>query len=241
MQRVLLRLALSGVFVLAFGISAWLSFERAVAGRSILVPNVIGKSDEEARKIARDAGFDFSIEHGRDRFDARVPAHAVAAQAPEVGSFVKPGQTLRVILSKGPLALTVPELAGMSARAAALALARASLELAAVSSDRIAERPAGICAQYPPALTAVKEGTPISVLINRDPVPGAFVMPDLIGRDARQETLRLSRIGFKVGETRHEPYAGAAAETILKQYPPAGYPVSPLDPITLTAASGDRA
>lgn len=235
-----MRLGLTGLFVLAFGISAWLSFERAVIGRSILVPNLIGKSDEEARKIARDAGFDFSVERGRDRFDARVPAHSVASQAPEVGSFVKPGQTLRVILSKGPLALTIPDLAGMSARAAALALARASLQLAAVSSDRIAGKPAGICAQYPAALTAVRDGTPVSVLINRDPAPGAFVMPDLIGRDARREAERLARIGFKVGETRHEPYAGAAPETVLKQYPPAGYPVSPLDAITLTAASGGR-
>lgn len=237
----MLRLALAGVFVLTFGLSAWLSFERAVAGRSILVPNVIGKSDEEARKIARDAGFDFAVESGRARFDARVPAHAVAAQTPEVGSFVKPGQTVRVILSKGPLALTVPDLSGMSARAAALALARASLELAAVSSDRIGDRPAGICAQYPAALTEVREGTPVSVLINRDPIQGSFVMPDLIGRDARREAERLVRIGFKMGETRHEPYAGAAPETILKQYPPAGYPVSPLDAISLTAASGDRA
>ena len=67
-------------------------------------------------------------------------------------------------------------------------------------------------------------------------------MPDLIGRDARQEAQKLAAIRIQArGDPRYEPYAGAAPDTILKQYPPAGYPVSKLDTVTLTAASGDHA
>jgi eukaryotic-like serine/threonine-protein kinase len=149
--------------------------------------------------------------------------------------FVKPGQTVRVVLSLGPRSILVPDLTGLSSRAAALSLTRASLRLGEVSIDRDS-KPAGISAQYPSPETPAAEAAPVSVLVNRGAGEQAFVMPDLIGHDAERETERLARIGFKVGAPHYETYDGLPANTILKQYPPAGYPCSPREPITFTAA-----
>jgi serine/threonine-protein kinase len=238
-KRIAFRVVFGAVLLAVFALAGWASFQRSVLGRSILVPNLTGKGVEEAEKVARDAGLSLTVEKGRERFDERIPARSILLQRPGVGSFVKPGQTVRVVLSLGPHSIQVPDLTGLSARAAALSLTRSSLRLGDVSVDRDSQ-PAGILAQVPPADTPAAEATPVSVLVNRGAGDHLFVMPDLIGRDAEREKERLSRIGFKVGATHYEVYDGLPANTILKQYPPAGYPCSPKDPITFTASGSEH-
>ena len=233
--RVLFGAFLAGIFVVV----GWLSFERSILGRSILVPNLIGKDLDQAAKTARDAGLDLRPEKGRERFDEKVPAHAVLLQRPSVGSFVKPGQTVRVVLSLGPRSIRVPDLSGLSPRAAGLSLSRASLKLGTVSFER--DMPAaGIVSQNPPADAPAGEGAGVGVLVNRGRPDTLFVMPDLVGHDAEHEKERLTKIGFKVGAIHYEDYEGLPPDTILKQYPPSGYPCSPKDPVTFTAARAGR-
>ena len=239
MRRILFRAAFGAALVAVFAIFGWLSFQRSVLGRSILVPNLVGRDVEQAAKVARDAGLDLRVEKGRDRWDEKIPARAVLLQSPSIGSFVKPGQTVRVVLSLGPRTIRVPDLAGLSPRAASLALSRASLALGAVSSDHEAQG-AGITAQSPAADSPSADGAPVGVLVNRGAPDRLYVMPDLVGHDAERERERLTKLGFKVGAVHYEDYDGIAADTILKQYPPAGYPCSPRDPVTFTAARATR-
>jgi beta-lactam-binding protein with PASTA domain len=76
----------------------------------------------------------------------------------------------------------------------------------------------------------------VGVLVNRGKPDTLFVMPDLVGHDAEHERERLTKIGFKVGAIHYEDYEGLPPDTILKQYPPSGYPCSPRDPVAFTAA-----
>jgi serine/threonine-protein kinase len=240
MGRILFRGAFGLILAGLFAVAGWISFERSIVGRSNLVPNLVGKSVEDARKTARDAGLEIAVERKRERFDEKVAARAVLVQKPAVGSFVKPGQTVRVILSLGPRSIRVPDLSGLSARAAALSLARSGLSLGEVSSQRDPRREAGIESQYPDPETPVSEATRISVLANRGSDDRIFVMPDLVGKKAEYEKERLTKFGFRVGATHYETYEGLGADTIIKQYPPAGYPVSTRDPITFTAARAEK-
>lgn len=240
MKRIFFRAAFGLLLAVLFTATAWVSFERSILGRSILVPNLTGKSAEEARKIVRDAGLDLAVESHRERYDEKIPPHAVLQQNPRIGSFVKPGQTVRVIVSLGPRSLRVPDLKGLSARAAALSLSRASLKLGAVSIERDPALSGGIGAQYPEPDTPASADAPVSVLVNRGIHERVFVMPDLIGGNAEREKERLTKFGFRVGATHYEPYEGLAPDTILKQYPPAGYPISTREAITFTAAKAER-
>jgi serine/threonine-protein kinase len=238
--RVLFRLAAGGALLAVFGVAGWFSFEKSVLGRSILVPDLTGKNLEDAGKVSRDAGLSLLVEKGRERFDEKVPPHAVLLQSPGVGSFVKPGQTVRVVLSLGPRSIRVPDLLGLSARAASVSLTRASLRLGEVSTDSDGVRPAGIWSQYPPPESPATDSTVVSVLTSRGARDSLFVMPDLVGRDGEHEKERLEKIGFRVGAIHYEAYEGIAPDTILKQYPPAGYPCSPREPITFTVARAEK-
>lgn len=231
------RFFFGGFLVAVFVWVAYFSFEKSVVGRSILVPDLVGKTLDEAVRVARDAGMGFEVEKEHARYSSKIPARAVLLQDPGVGSLVKPGQTIRVVLSRGPLAIEVPDLAGMSERAAAVTLARDSLMLGAVSTmHENGGGDMGIVGQFPARGAAAAERQKVSILIDRGRRNDVFVMPDLVGRNVDAELARLIRFGFHPGQIRHEPYAGVPEGTILKQVPPAGYPVTPQETIIFTAA-----
>ena len=74
------------------------------------------------------------------------------------------------------------------------------------------------------------------MLTNRGAPESRIVMPDLVGKDAESVRARLEKFGFKVGSARFETYEGVRPNTILKQFPPAGYPLSNREVVSLTVS-----
>ena len=146
-----------------------------------------------------------------------------------------------MVVSLGRAQVSVPELIGLPPRAAALKLAEQSLELGAVSWYRDSASRVGIVAQDPePESPAVKNAS-VAALTNRGAPEYRFVMPDLIGKDAERIRPRLEMKGFRVGSARYEAYEGIAPNTVLKQFPPAGYPISSREVVSLTLSRAAEA
>jgi serine/threonine-protein kinase len=234
--RILFRLFYGALLVAVFVFAAWFAFSRSITGRSVTVPDLSGKSVPEAIRIAHDVGLRVEEQASRARHDDRVPQHRVLLQQPEAGSLAKPGQALRLVLSLGPRELRVPDLAGLAPRAAALKLARDSLQLGAVSWFREVDAPTGIVAQNPEPETPATKGTAVEVLTNRGLPDVRFVMPDFVGQDADRVRARLETFGFRVGSARYEAYEGVPPNAVLKQFPPAGYPLSRREVVSLTVS-----
>ena len=74
------------------------------------------------------------------------------------------------------------------------------------------------------------------MLTNRGAPEARIVMPDLVGKDAQAVKERLEKFGFRVGSARYEAYEGVRPNTILKQFPPAGYPLSSREVVSLTVS-----
>jgi beta-lactam-binding protein with PASTA domain len=74
----------------------------------------------------------------------------------------------------------------------------------------------------------------VDVLTNRGAPEIRYVMPDLVGKDAEKTRATLASRGFRVGSARYEAYEGVAANTILKQFPVAGSPISNREVVSLT-------
>jgi beta-lactam-binding protein with PASTA domain len=239
--RILFRLLYGAMLGVAFLFAAWLSFRASIVGRSVTVPDLVSKSVPEAIRIAHDVGLKIEEQSSRARYDDGVPRHRILIQQPEAGSLAKPGQVLRLVLSLGPRELQVPDLAGLAPRAAALKLARESLQLGAVSWYRDADAPAGIVAQSPDPEMPATKGSAVEVLTNRGMPELRFVMPDFVGQDADKVRARLETFGFRVGSARYETYEGVAPNTVLKQFPPAGYPLSRRDVVSLTVSQSASA
>jgi serine/threonine-protein kinase len=236
MRRVLFRVLYAFLMVAIFVGGAWLAFQHSIVGRSVPVPELVGKPLSDAIRIAHDVGLQVEEQASRARNDDQIARNLVLTQQPEGGSLAKPSQLIHVVLSLGPRELHSPDLAGMAPRAAAMLLARDSLQLGAVSWYRDPVARAGIIAQDPEPETALTKNGAIAVLTNRGLPETRYVMPDLVGKDAEQVRARLERYGFRVGSARFESYEGVPPNTILKQFPPAGSPLSSREVVSVTVS-----
>ena len=88
----MLAALLVGVFFAGAGIITYL----AVRGRTVEVPNVVGKSKEAARRELDEAGLRMDVKN-----NDKAPAGLVIDQSPSAGTIVKTGQIVRVSLSPG--------------------------------------------------------------------------------------------------------------------------------------------
>ncbi len=236
MGRVVFRLFYALLLLAIFLGGAWLSFQRSIVGRSITVPELVGKTLPEAILVAQDLGLRVEEQAGRARSDERVPKNRILLQQPESGSLAKPAQLVRVVRSLGSRELKVPDLLGLPPRAASLKLAQESLQLGAVSWYRDAGSRVGIVAQDPEPETLASKNSAVEVLTNRGVPETRYLMPDLVGKDLEQMRVRLEAYGFRVGSARYESYEGIPRNTILKQFPPAGYPISSREVVSLTVS-----
>jgi serine/threonine-protein kinase len=234
--RLLFRALYGGLLLAVFGGAVWFGFRRAIVGRSVAVPDLSGKTPEQALAVTRALGLQLEEQTGRARYDERIPAGRVLLQQPEAGSLAKPAQVVRVVLSLGLRELRVPDLTGLAPRAAALKLSRESLELGPASWFRDPAAPAGIIAQDPEPESPAGRGEAVHVLMSRGAVDTRIIMPDFVGKDAEAVRARLEKFGFRVGSARFEAYEGVRPNTILKQFPPAGYPLSNREVVSLTVS-----
>lgn len=232
LARILYALLLAGIL----GVAAWISFSRFVLGKAEEVPDLTGRSVDEATALAAERGLRVVVDASQEGFDEGIPAHRIRGQSPAPGMAVKAGQDLRVFLSLGPQIVRTPDLAGLTARTAALALAREGLVEGAVSAARLPGS-AGIVAQGVVPGAPTDPGTSVDVLVNRGPADVLYVMPDLIGRDFERVRLAFEARGFRLGGVREQLYEGAAAGTILRQFPLAGAPVGLRDTLSFVVAS----
>jgi serine/threonine-protein kinase len=224
-----------GVLLVAIFLGgAWVAFQKSIVGRSVTVPDLTGKTVLDAVRIAHDTGLRVEDQPGRARNDDRVPRDTILAQDPEAGSLAKPSQVVRVVLSLGAKQTRVPDLAGLPPRAAALKLLQESLQLGSVSWYRDPAARVGIVGQDPEPETPAGRNGAVDVLTNRGVPDVRYVMPDLVGRDAEEIRVALASRGFRVGSARYEAYEGVATNTVLKQFPPAGSPISTRDVVSLT-------
>ena len=95
---------------------------------SAKVPDVVGKTEEEARKALKDAGLEMSTPTRAN--DKSVEEGHVISQSPKKGaSGVYKGDSVAIVISQGPKMVTVPDVTGKSESEAKKALKDAGFEV----------------------------------------------------------------------------------------------------------------
>jgi beta-lactam-binding protein with PASTA domain len=228
------NLLFAAVLLVAFGASTYFWFNFFVRGKSIPTPNLIGQRIADAKAICSDLGLILAVDPNQDRHSDRVAAGRVVWQNRTAGpaNYVKRGTRIFVGASKGPLVLTVPDLAGQSQRTALLRLGLQSLKLGSVTYIDSAGAQ-NIIAEDPPVGTVVPAQTPVSLLLGLPPAPRPYVMPDLIDRPLDEVRPAMEAQGLVFSNVRFETYPGIRDGIIIRQFPLRGSPVTGKDPISL--------
>jgi serine/threonine-protein kinase len=80
------------------------------------VPDVVGRSVEDAQRILTDAGFVASV--GEEKFSDEIPRGQVIRQSPAPPEKLQPGATITLVVSRGPRTFACPDFRGLSRGAA---------------------------------------------------------------------------------------------------------------------------
>jgi serine/threonine-protein kinase len=124
----------------------------------VAVPKVVGASAEDAKKALTKVGFKVAV---TEQYDEQVAEGKVISQQPARGTALK-GATVRLVVSKGPPLVTVPNVVGSSLADALSALRRAGFE------TRVFNLPAGpnrVLDQSPNGGTAIPKGSRVTLSV----------------------------------------------------------------------------
>jgi serine/threonine-protein kinase len=224
------RVLLAGALVLTYLLFALASMRLALKTRDVVVPPLGGKSVAEASATLAAAGLNLRVEDNK-RSDTTLPAGQIVTQDPQAGVRTRRERSVKVWVSAGPRAATVPALLGESERAADVRARQEGLQVASLAEVRSTDyTPDTIIAQTPPPKTS---GARVALLVNRRESSGTFVMPDLIGVNGDRAADLLRGRGFRVSVVGDHPYPGVPAGIVLRQSPQGGFQVGIGDPISL--------
>lgn len=223
-------LLLGGALLLTYLLFAAAAMRLALKTRDVTVPELKGRSVNEASTLLADSGLTLKIEEGA-RLDPRVPAGQILAQEPQAGVSTRRQRSVKVWISAGPRSLKVPAFVGESERAAEIRAKQNGLVLSTVAEIRSADYQAGaVVAQSPPPQTTSAQ---VALLVNRGERGTSYVMPDLIGVNGDRAADLLRTKGFRVAVVGEHPYPGVPAGIVLRQNPQGGFQIAPGEPISL--------
>jgi serine/threonine-protein kinase len=219
--------------VLTYLLFAAASMRFAVRSRDVIVPSLDGHTINDASALLSAVGLTLKVEDAK-RPDAKVPAGQIITQDPAAGVRTRRERSVKVWVSAGAHATTVPALLGESERSAQLRAQQQGIQLASVAEIRSIDYATGtVVAQTPAPRQALPAGGALALLVNRGEHGATYVMPDLIGVNGDRAADLMRARGFRVSVVGDHPYPGIPAGIVLRQSPQGGFQIGLSDPISL--------
>ena len=217
--------ALVCIFVGIAGTSGYLTLRFIIKSEdTVVVPELVGKDVVYALNVL--TGLGLNIKVGGTEYRADVPKDHVAYQEPEPGAEVKKDRDVRIIISKGPKILLMPNFAGMDMRQANIIMEENDLSRGVLSrtySDRAAIYE--VISQVPTPGMVVTRGDSVDLLVSLGSRPVTYKMPDLHGLTLEGAILVLERAYLGLGQIRSVQRDDLPRDFVVEQDPRSGYRV----------------
>lgn len=240
-MRGLLRTAvLFAAFLAVAGTSGYLTLRFIVKSEdTVVVPQLVGKDVVYALDILTDLGLNIKVSGFEYRSD--LPKNQVAHQDPRPGSEIKKDRDVRIIISKGPKTLVMPNLVGLDIRQAHIIMEENGLAQGVVSrtfSDRFG--PEELIAQGPPPGVLSTRGDAVDLLVSLGKRSSTYQMPYLHGLTIEDAILILDRSNLGLGHIRSVQRNELPRDVVVEQDPPSGYQVAAGALVNLTLNRTDE-
>jgi eukaryotic-like serine/threonine-protein kinase len=221
------------VFILVAGVSAYLTLTMIVKSEdTVVVPDLAGKNVVYALELLTDLGLNTKVEGSE--YSAEMPKNNIIFQEPEPGSEIKKGRDVRIIISKGPKSIPMPNLERLPVQQARIILEENSLcqgQISSTYNNHIKKD--SVIAQVPPAGTMITRNECINLLISLGIRPHAYKMPDLKGRSLDGAIPLIESNNLTLGKIKTVFYKDKPLNTIITQEPLSGYVVTQGDTVDL--------
>ena len=225
-------IAAAGGFLLSYAAVFLFAFPAQVLPDDGILPNVVGKTFEDAAGILQKAGF--SAQQGESRYHKTIPANIVLQEDPPAGSRQKRGINVVLALSAGQKTAEVPVVSNMSQQQARISIENTGLTLGNVT-EQLSDLPRGlVIATNPTAGTKVQLPGTVDVTISKG--PATVMMPDLFGRSAGEARSMVEQIGLRIAGMSRDTSSLQPENTVIRQIPAAGQTISAGGPVSLTVS-----
>src|SRR5438270_855658 len=196
-------IAAAGGFLISYVAVFLFAFPAEVVPDDGILPNVVGKSFEDASALLQKAGF--PAQQGDSRFTKNTPANIVLQEDPPAGNRQKRGTTVVLAISGGQKSAEVPVTTNMSEQQARIAIENTGLTMGNVS-EQLSEQPRGlVIASTPPAGTSVPLPGTVDIVLSKG--PATVQVPDLYGRSMGEARSMIEQLGLRIAGMSRETSA----------------------------------
>jgi len=234
-RKITVAAVLSALVVAIIG--SVIAFKAFMYVPEVDVPNLIGRNEEEAKKIVEDLGLLFEVSNRE--FSSEYDEGEVVEQSVEEGTKLKENYPVKVIVSKGTKEIIVPNLVGKYAIEAGIILAESGLDEGRITEENSDDYAAGqITSQYPSADTPADENDQVDYVVSTGPKIKYAKMPNLAGLELETAKLLIVQNNLGVGEITEELSEETEAGLVMRQSVAAGQEVEQGTSIWMTVSSG---
>ena len=182
----------AAVLVLALvAVGAIIASAAGGGGATVPTPNLVGMVAEDAIAAAAAKGLTVDLQ----RVDADDVVGVVMSQRPAAGAFISDGGKVRLVVSRGPPPVPVPQVDGLVAANAQAQLEQAGF-VVTVRQDFDDLVPFGsVIGTDPPKGSSAPRESEIVLIVSKGPTP--VQVPDVSGKTYDDAAAALSAVGFK--------------------------------------------
>ena len=217
------------LFVISLG--GTILYSRITNPKEVLLPNLVGISEDDAKKQLEDLGL--KIEVSSEEFNSDYAEGYIISQDPLYSDNynIKMGTTIKVVVSKGIEESTVPDLKGKSQEDAIKLLEDANLKYQIVEEESKKIEAGYVISQETDANKKVNAGDTVIIHVSTGVKKSS--VPSVIGKSEDEAKKALTDLGLKVTVANDED-SSKENGVVLKQSVDAGKEVEQGSSITIT-------
>jgi serine/threonine-protein kinase len=215
--------------ILVWGVALILLFAISLGGtmlyfnlskpKDIQIPNLVGKTSEEAEKILAENGI--KIEYADEEYSKEVEAGKIISQEPPYRENynVKEGSTIVVVISKGAELTTVPKVIGMTKDEAIQELKNYNLKAEVIEETSEEIKEGYITRQETAPETVIDAGETIKIYVSIGTGRIQVVVPSVQGKQLEDARKILTDLKLKVeveyGEDTTKPNGQVLSQNVV--------------------------
>ncbi len=208
-------------------------------GKDIEVPDLTGKTVEEAEEILDEAGL--KLAEGNEVYSDEYEEGLIVSQSPKAGMEVKKGKTIKVNISKGTGTVEVPSVIGYTTSEAKETLEAQGFRLGSVKEEESSQTPGTIISQDPNPGTQAESGATVNVVIAKEVEVKTVAVPGLLGKSIDSAEKALNKVGLNLGNINYEYNDDYPEGQIIAQQYSSGTEVNEGTSVDITVSRGSKA
>ena len=209
----------AGVLVALGAVAAGVWYRTGGPGRRVAVPEIVGRTQEEAQSAITRAGLVWGTP--TRAYSDTVVSGSVISCKPPTGTAIPVGQAVTAVISRGVEQKTVPDVVGRTEQEARTAITGAGLTVGAVTNDYSPTVESGkVISSDPAAGKSVNHSSAVALVVSKGRRPAT--VPDVKGMTVADATTALQKAGLVLGTTTEAYSDSVESGKVISSDPAAG-------------------